>query len=162
MCTLSLMCFVGCHRSPLKERVMITDGVSVMMPSEYKKNDMGDGNVLIRSKVGTVDLRVVAIKDTSLNGLSQEKLKEGLEVNVNEFLKPMQGKLIHRKDTIAGKLVMSDFEFELGSTGAIRHGMGKFILKENKFITFLLVSSTADSKSEPSLQEKFFGSIKID
>ena len=98
ICLLTLMCYMGCKRSPLRERVMVIDGVSVLMPSEYKKNDMGDGNVLIRSKVEAADLRVVAIKDTSLDDLSLDKLKEGLEINVNEFLKPMQGKLLHRKD----------------------------------------------------------------
>lgn len=162
ICTLTLMWFVGCQRSPLKERVIISDGISVMMPADYKKNDMGDGNVLIRSKVGTTDLRVVAIKDTSLNGLSAAKLKEGMEIHVDEFLKPMQGKLLNRKDTIAGKVVMSEIEFELGNGGASKHGKGKFILKGSTFITFLLVSPVTDPKSEPFLQEKFFDSIKMD
>lgn len=162
ICTLTLIWFAGCQRSPLKERVMVTDGVSVLMPTDFKKNDMGDGNVLIRSKVGTTDLRVVAIKDTSINGLSAEKLKEGLEINVNEFLKPMQGKLIHRKDTIAGQVVISDFEFELGNATDLKQGTGKFILKGNKFITFLLVSPKTDPKADPSLQKKFFNSIQMD
>lgn len=159
---LCLVIFIGCNNSKLRERVQVVDGVSVLMPEQFKKNDMGDGNVLIRSKVGSVDLRVVAIKDTSLNSLSAEKLKEGLEVNVNEFLKPMQGRLIQRKDTIAGKVVVSDFEFELGNAGALKHGKGKFILKGNKFITFLFVSPVTNPNSELSLQETFFHSIKID
>jgi hypothetical protein len=159
---LTLFVFTGCNNSPLKERVQVTDGVSVLMPRQFKKNDMGDGNVLIRSSVDAADLRVVAIKDTSLNNLSPDKLKEGLEINVNEFLKPMQGKLLNRKDTIAGKVVMSDFEFELGNAGASKHGTGKFILKGNKFITFLLVMPVTGTKDDQSLKEKFFDSIKME
>lgn len=160
--SLVLFVFTGCNNSPLKERVPITDGVSVLMPEQFKKNDMGDGNVLIRSKVGTTDLRVVAIKDTSLDRLSADKLKEGLEINVDEFLKPMQGKLLSRKDTIAGNLVMSDFEFELGNNKALKNGKGKFILKGNKFITFILVSPVTEAKSAKPLQETFFNSIKME
>ena len=57
---------------------------------------------------------------------------------------------------------MSDFEFELGNTDASRHGIGKFILKGNKFITFLLVTPVIDSKTDLSVKEHFFNSIKID
>lgn len=159
---LVLFVFTGCNNSILKERVQVVDGVSVLMPKEYKKNDMGDGNVMVRSRVGTTDLRAVAIKDTSLDGLSPDKLKEGLEINVSEFLRPMQGKLLHRKDTIVGKVVMSDFEFELGNASASKHGKGKFILKGNKFITFLVINPMTEPKSDLSLQESFFNSIIID
>lgn len=160
---ISLVLFIseGCNNSPLKERVQITDGVSVLMPKQFKKNDMGDGNVLIRSKVGNTDLRVVAIKDTSLNSQSADKLKEGMEINVNEFLKPMQGKLLNRKDSIAGNMVMSDFEFELGYGGASKHGKGRFILKGNKFITFILVSPVSEDESVHSLKQTFFNSIQM-
>lgn len=159
---LILFGLMACNKYGLYERVDITDGVSVLMPKEYKKNDMGDGNVLIRSKVDASELRVVAIKDTSLNNLSPDKLKAGLEVNVEEFLEPMQGKLLNRQDTIAGKVVMSDFQFELGSGQAARHGKGKFILKGNKFITFLVVSPIQESESGELLGKAFFSSIKIE
>lgn len=162
MIGLALLVFAGCSNSPLKERVQITDGVSVLMPEQFKKNDMGDGNVLIRSKVGTTDFRVVAVKDTSLDRLSADKLKEGLETHVDEFLKPMQGKLLNRKDSITGKVVISDFEFELGNDKASKHGKGKFILKGNKFITLILVSPAAEEKSARPLEETFFNSIKME
>lgn len=158
----TMFSFMACNNSGLKERVSVTDGVSVLLPKEYKKNDFEDGNMMIRSKVGTTDLRVVAVVDTSLNNLGPDRLKEGLEENVRGFLLPMQGKLLHRKDTIVGKVVMSDFDFELGNSGKTKQGKGKFILKGNKFIVFLLVHSSEEAKSNESLQKAFFNSIEIE
>lgn len=159
---LILFGYVACNKYGLNERVEITDGVSVLLPDGYKKNDLGDGNVLIRSKADASELRVVAVKDTSLDNLSPDKLKEGLEVNIEGFLQPMQGKLLSRKDTIIGKVVMSDFEFELGNGQAAKHGTGKFILKGNQFITFLVVAPTSEAKSGELLGKAFFKSIKIE
>ena len=159
---LTMLVYVSCNNSGLKERVQITEGVSVLMPKEYKKNDIGDGNVMVRSRMGTTDLRVVAIKDPGLDGLSTDKMKEALDFNVAEFLKPMKGKLLHRKDTMVGNVMISDFEMELGTGDLLKQGKGRFLLKGNKFITFMLVTPAKEIKSAGSLQESFLNSIKFD
>ena len=158
---LVLAAFTGCNNSILKERVQVIDEVSVLMPKEFKKNELGNGEVLIRSKVGSTDLRVTVINDTSLNTLNIDKLKEGLEINVARFLQPMKGQLLQRKDYILGNLVMSDFEFELGSQESTRHGVGRFLINGNSFISFLFVTPKQELKSNEAVREAFFNSIQV-
>lgn len=164
---ISLVClvvfvFTGCYHSKLKERVQVIDGISVLMPEQYKRNELGDGHVLIRSRIDSIDLYVTAVKDESLDTLKQNQLLEGLEINVTRFLQPMQGRLLNRKDTITGSLVRSDFEFEMGLVRPPKHGLGRFLLKGNQFISFMCVSSKQQVKRNKELQEAFFNSIRVE
>lgn len=158
----TMLGYVACNQSGLKERVDVTGDVSVLLPKDYKITDMGDGNMVIRSKAGTTDIRVVAIQDSSLNSQDPDKMKEGLELNISDFLTAMHGKLLHRKDNIVGNVLTTDFDLELGDAGTSKQGKGKFILKGKNFYTFLLVYPTTDAKTNESLAKAFFNSIESD
>ncbi|HET6558465.1 MAG TPA: hypothetical protein VFG54_14200 [Prolixibacteraceae bacterium] len=159
---LVLFVFTGCNNSKLKERVQVIDGVSVLMPEQFKKNDIGEGHVLIRSKIDSIDLYVTAVKDESIDTMNKEQLMEGLEINVNRFLQPMQGTLLSRKDTIMGNLVTSDFEFVMDNARPPKHGVGRFLLKGNQFISFLYVTPKQLMEKNKDLKDDFFNSIQVD
>lgn len=160
--SLVLFVFTGCKNSPLKERVQVIEGVSVLIPEQFKKNDMGDGNVLIRSRVDSTDLFITAVKDESLDTMKQDQLLEGLEINVNRFIEPMQGKLLNRKDTIIGNVVRSDFEFEMGNARPPKYGVGRFLLKGNQFVSFMYVTPQQLKEKNEDLKESFFNSIQVE
>lgn len=154
--------FTGCQRSGLKERVQVIEGVSVLLPEQFKKNETGDGNVLIRSRVDSTDLYITGVKDESMNPTNNDQLKESLEINVARFLQPMQGMLLKRKDTIMGNLVISDFEFEMKNARPPKHGVGRFLLKGNQFLSFLYVTPLQQKDKNNDLKEAFFNSIQVD
>lgn len=159
---LVLFIFTGCNPSKLKERVQVIEGVSVLMPEQFKKNELGDGHVLIRSRIDSTDLYITAVKDESLDTMNKDQLMEGMEVNVNRFIKPMQGKLLNRKDTMIGNMVTSDFEFEMSNARPPKQGVGRFLLIGNQFISFLYVTPKQQLKKNYNLKESFFNSIKVE
>ncbi|HET6559548.1 MAG TPA: hypothetical protein VFG54_19650, partial [Prolixibacteraceae bacterium] len=93
--------------------------------------------------------------------MSVDELKKGMEIQVTRFLEPMKGKLIQRKDTIIDQIVTSNFEFETGNAEGSKQGVGRFILKDNRFICFLLVAKKPEPESNKKLQDTFFNSIQI-
>jgi len=155
-----LVLVIDCNGTDLTKRVQITNGVSVLMPPNFIKNEL-NGYVLFQSEIGSTDLRVIVVKDMSLPTKNAEMLKKGMEINVVNFLKPLNGKLLHRKDTIIDNLARSDFDFEIVNPENTKYGVGRFIVKGNNFISFLFETLKTDIKTNKVIRESFFKSIQI-
>ncbi len=159
-CLVSLV-FVGCNQVVLTKKEQIIAGVTVLLPEKFEKLDNNDGQILYNSNVGTSSFRVFVINNMQVDTLGLDKIKEGMERNVTRFVEPMKGKILHRRDTVIGKIVQSDFEFEIITAEASKCGAGRFVVQGNNFIGFIFETKSPETSTGKNLRESFFESVHI-
>jgi len=158
---LPLLMISGC-REVLTNRAQVTTGVTVLLPEKFEKADTNDGQILFHSKIGSANFKVFVINNMRLDTLGLEKIKAGMEKNVTRFVEPMHGKIVQRKDTLYGKIVQSDFGFEINGAADSKIGAGRFVVRGGEFIGFIFETASPESATHKNLRESFFNSIQID
>lgn len=161
MFCLALVIISGC-KEVLTKREQIASGVTVLLPEKFEKVDTNDGQILFNSKIGSANFRVFVLKNMRLDTIGLEKIKAGMEKNVTRFIEPLQGKIVQRKDTLYGKIVQSDFDFEINSSTGSKIGAGRFVVKENLFIGFIYETILPETSANKALRSSFFSSVQID
>lgn len=158
---LTLLVLSGCQEKLTKKEI-IANGISVMLPDKFEKEDSADGQILYHSKIGKTSIRVFVFKDISLETIGLDKIKDGMKFNVTRFIEPIKGKILKREDITYGKIVQSDFTFEINNAKDSRVGAGRFVVKGNKFVGFIYETSSPETNFSKTLRESFFHSIQID
>jgi hypothetical protein len=159
---LFLLILCSCNQQVLTKKELITTGVTVLLPEKFEKLDNNDGQILYNSNVGTSSFRVFVINNMQVDTLGLDKIKEGMERNVTRFIEPMKGKILQRRDTIIGKIVQSDFEFEIITPEATKCGAGRFVVQGNNFIGFIFETISPETPTGKTLRESFLNSVQIE
>ena len=158
---LALLVITGCQ-DRLTKKTQITSGVTVLLPDKFEKADTSDGQIMYTSKIGKTTFRVFVFKDIGLDTIGLDKVKDGMKFNVTRFVEPINGKIVKREDLTIGKIVQSDFEFEIPNSPGSKHGAGRFVVKGSEFIGFIYETVSPETSSMKNLRESFFNSIQID
>jgi len=158
---MALLILSGCNEA-LTKKEEVTSGVTVLLPEKFEKVDTNDGQILFNSKIGSANFKVFIFRNMKLDTMSIDRIKQGMEKNVARFLEPSKGKILHRKDSVYGKIVQSDFEFEIANSSQSKYGAGRFVVKGNEFIGFIYETVSPETTFNKNLRASFLNSVRID